>query len=185
MFRVIGLAIVIFVALLFALSMGEDVGRFVTHHMGHVFDGIWAIFVVIGNQTKQFFSQLWGYMQGNRLKVFIALALTGPITYWLTHQRAQDSAKNNGPDKKIAITLSILLGWLGAHRFYLNQIGWGITFLIFCYVFPPLALFMGWIDALRYCLMDREEFIHLYMRPSPKPAPSTTLKQKSSTPKEK
>src|SRR5690625_4238493 len=35
MFRVIGLAIVIFVALLFALGMGEDVGRIVTHHMGH------------------------------------------------------------------------------------------------------------------------------------------------------
>ncbi|HLR81669.1 MAG TPA: TM2 domain-containing protein [Paenalcaligenes sp.] len=163
MFRVIGLAIVIFVALLFALSMGEDVGRFVTHHMGHLFDVIWAFLRLIGNQIQQFFAQLWGFLQGNRLKVLIALALTGPITYWLVRQRTQGNQKDNGPNKKTAIALAVLLGWLGAHRFYLSQIGWGTLFLVCCYVFPPLALFLGWIDALRYALMDQEEFTHLYI----------------------
>lgn len=163
MFRVIGLALVIFVALLFALSMGEDVGRFVTRHMGHLFDVIGAFLSLIGNQIQQFTVQLWDFIQGNRLKVLIALALTGPITYGLIRQRTQDTQKNKGPNKKTAIALAVFLGWLGAHRFYLNQIGWGALFLVFCYVFPPLALFLGWIDALRYALMDQEEFTHLYI----------------------
>ncbi|HLS17347.1 MAG TPA: TM2 domain-containing protein [Paenalcaligenes sp.] len=177
MFRVIGLAVVIFIALLFALSMGEDVGRFVTRHMGHLLDGILTFLRLIGLQIQGFFAQLWGFMQGNRLKVLIALALTGPITYWLVRQRAQAADSHKGPNKKTAIALAVFLGWLGAHRFYLSQIGWGTVFLVCCYVFPPLALFLGWIDALRYALMDKEEFTHLYIHPQPTHNPPTRPNQ--------
>src|SRR5690625_7694910 len=119
MFRVIGLAIVIFVALLFALSMGEDVGRFITHHMGHLFDVIWAFLSLIGNQIQQFFLQLWSFMQGNRLTVLIALALTCPVTYWLVRQRTHASHTDKCPNKNSAIALAVFLGWLAAPRFSL------------------------------------------------------------------
>jgi|GEM_PF-605361 len=166
MLRVIILSVVIFVALIFALSMGEDVGRFIYHYLGHIIDALLAAAKVVGGQIQVFFAGLWGFMQGNRIKVLIALLLTVPITYWLLQQQ-KNTKQNTGPSKRAAIILALLLGWLGAHRFYLNQIGWGIAFLVCCYVFPPLALIVGWVDALRYALMDPIEFSHLYAHQQP------------------
>lgn len=160
MFRTIGLAAIVFIALLIALNMGEEIGYFIAYHMGHLFDGIWSVILFISHQSKEFLLTLWSYIQGNRLKVFLALVLTAPITYWLTRQKAH--TQTTGPRRATAILLALLLGWLGAHRFYVGQIGWGIAFLISCYFFPPLALLIGWIDALRYALMDKDEFTHLY-----------------------
>lgn len=36
-----------------------------------------------------------------------------------------------------ALVLTLLLGGLGAHRFYLRQWGWGIAYLLFCWTFIP------------------------------------------------
>jgi hypothetical protein len=36
-----------------------------------------------------------------------------------------------------ALILTLVLGGLGAHRFYLGQIGWGVTYLVFCWTFIP------------------------------------------------
>jgi TM2 domain-containing membrane protein YozV len=46
--------------------------------------------------------------------------------------------------------LTLLLGWAGAHRFYLNQWGWGIIYLLFCWTFIPLLV------ALVECFYIRE-----------------------------
>lgn len=163
MLRTLALGIVIFVALIFALSMGEDVGRFVFQYLGQVFDALLRVVKILSAHSQAFIAHLWSYMQANRLKVLLALVLTAPITYWLVRQRAsQQSDGPKGPSKQVATGLAFFLGWLGAHRFYLNQIGWGLAFLACCYIFPPLALILGWVDALRYALMDKTEFTHLY-----------------------
>jgi len=39
-----------------------------------------------------------------------------------------------------ALTLALLLGGLGAHRFYLRQWGWGITYLLFCWTLIPVVV---------------------------------------------
>lgn len=163
MFRTLALAVVIFVALIFALSMGEDVGRFIMQYVGQVFDALFRVLQILSAHSRAFIAHLWSYMQDNRLKVLLALLLTAPITYWLVRQRSSQNTQGpKGPSKNVAIGLAFFLGWLGAHRFYLNQIGWGIAFLACCYIFPPLALILGWVDALRYALMDKGEFTHLY-----------------------
>lgn len=69
-------------------------------------------------------------------------------------------------DKATAIVLAILFGWFGAHKFYLNEGGAGVLYLIFsvltCGVFPA---FLGWIDALFLALMSSEEFDRRYNQP--------------------
>ena len=39
-----------------------------------------------------------------------------------------------------ALILCLLLGGLGAHRFYLRQWGWGIAYVLFCFtLIPPIV----------------------------------------------
>jgi TM2 domain-containing membrane protein YozV len=39
-----------------------------------------------------------------------------------------------------ALILCLLLGGVGAHRFYLRQWGWGIAYVLFCYTFIPVIV---------------------------------------------
>lgn len=48
-----------------------------------------------------------------------------------------------------ALILTLLLGGLGAHRFYLRQWGWGIAYILFAFTFIPL------IVALVECFLIR------------------------------
>jgi TM2 domain-containing membrane protein YozV len=40
----------------------------------------------------------------------------------------------------VGIVLALLLGGLGAHRFYMNQIGWGLLYLAFCWTLIPMLV---------------------------------------------
>jgi TM2 domain-containing membrane protein YozV len=41
-----------------------------------------------------------------------------------------------------AILLAFFVGWLGAHKFYMGQTGWGIAYLLFCWTgIPSLVSF--------------------------------------------
>lgn len=64
--------------------------------------------------------------------------------------------KNRG----IAIALSIFIGGLGIHRFYVGQIGRGFLYLLFCWTFIPTAISI--IDALVWAFMSNEKFSKLY-----------------------
>ena len=64
-------------------------------------------------------------------------------------------------NKYIASILAVTLGMFGVHKFYLNEKGPGI-FYIFLYAmtsdFFPVSAILGFIDAIRYLTMDKEEF---------------------------
>ena len=56
-------------------------------------------------------------------------------------------------DRTVGLLLTLLLGGIGAHRFYLGQTGLGILYLLFCWTFIPLTaaliecfLIMGRVD---------------------------------------
>ena len=57
-------------------------------------------------------------------------------------ERLQFQGEYNVRRKSIptSIVLSALLGGLGAHRFYLGEIGLGITYAVFCWTFIPAFL---------------------------------------------
>ena len=67
-------------------------------------------------------------------------------------------------DKATAAILAILLGWLGAHKFYLGHIGLGIVFVV------GSILFLWWLTALIgiaegviYLTKSDEEFQQIYV----------------------
>jgi TM2 domain-containing membrane protein YozV len=90
-------------------------------------------------------------------KIVVALIITAIICFWLFKN---NSAKLNeeGTPRKIAIVLAIFLGWLGVHRFYLNQILTGLLYLIISQIFLPLAVVLSLIDAVRYYSMSEVDF---------------------------
>lgn len=62
-----------------------------------------------------------------------------------------------GEVTKPAITLwAIMLGGFGAHKFYMGAWGWGIVYLLFCWLYIPFIVAM--VEWIRYVLMTDEEF---------------------------
>lgn len=58
--------------------------------------------------------------------------------------------------KTTAAILAIFLGGIGVHRFYLNQSGLGILYLLFCWTFIPLVVSL--IDFIWLLTMDENRF---------------------------
>ena len=144
------LAIAVFLIILVALTFGESVARqlfaWISHITGLVIYNFSDIYYLVKN-----------YVQVHAAKVILALILTVPVWLWILRSKADQLGKPN-TNRKIAIVLAIFLGWLGAHRFYLGQIGWGIAYLIVFYLFAPLAVIAGFVDAIRYLFMSDDEF---------------------------
>ncbi len=59
-----------------------------------------------------------------------------------------------------AAILAILLGGIGVHKFYLDESGLGILYLLFSWTFIPAII--GLIEGLIYLTMSDERFAHKY-----------------------
>lgn len=59
-------------------------------------------------------------------------------------------------DKTTAGVLAILLGGLGAHKFYLGRWVQGLLYLLFIWTFVPA--FLGLVEGIYYLAMAREKF---------------------------
>ena len=66
--------------------------------------------------------------------------------------------------KNTAAALSIFLGGVGAHRFYLEQNGLGAVYLVFCWTFVPAVL--GVVEGIRFLSMSGDDFYSRYNAPS-------------------
>lgn len=62
--------------------------------------------------------------------------------------------------KGTAALLAIFLGGIGIHKFYLNQAGWGVVYILFCFTFIPAIL--GFIEGLIFATMSNEDFDRRY-----------------------
>jgi len=62
--------------------------------------------------------------------------------------------------RSLAVLLAILLGGLGLHKFYLNQPGWGVIYILFCWTLIPSII--GVIEGLIYLFMSDESFQQKY-----------------------
>ena len=58
--------------------------------------------------------------------------------------------------KVAAGILAILLGGIGAHKFYLGKWGWGILYLLFCWTYIPSIV--GLIEGIIYLVSNEEDF---------------------------
>ncbi len=66
----------------------------------------------------------------------------------------------NTKSKTTAIVLALLLGGLGAHKFYLGQTLQGVLYLVFCWTFIPLILSI--VDFIMYLTMSDQAFQEKY-----------------------
>ena len=64
--------------------------------------------------------------------------------------------------RTVSIGLSLVLGGLGAHKFYLGKPGVGFLYLLFCWTGIPSVV--GLFEAIRYINMDEEEFQQRFLR---------------------
>lgn len=60
----------------------------------------------------------------------------------------------------VAILLALLLGGVGAHKFYLGRLGWGVVYLLFCWTFIPAIIAL--IEAIIYLVTNEEDFHRKY-----------------------
>lgn len=150
MLKNILLSIFIFAAVLIALTFGEKTFNVFAQWL-YDLTGIAVI------NLHSLYISLKGYIMQDPFKVIVALIITAIICFWLFKN---NNAKLNekGTPRKMAIVLAILLGWLGVHRFYLNQIIMGLFYLIISQIFLPLAVVLSLIDAVRYYSMDEVAF---------------------------
>jgi TM2 domain-containing membrane protein YozV len=77
------------------------------------------------------------------------------------------SAGSTGKKKVPAGVLGILLGGIGAHKFYLGSWGWGIVYILLCWLYVPAVI--GLIEGIIYLTMDEAQFDEKYNRSEPQP----------------
>lgn len=59
-----------------------------------------------------------------------------------------------------AFLLAWLLGGIGGHKFYLNRVGQGILYLVFCWTFIPAVI--AFIEGIVYLTMSDDRFWEKY-----------------------
>jgi len=63
---------------------------------------------------------------------------------------------DNGKSRFAAFLLALLFGWIGVHKFYLGQIGWGVIYALFFWTgIPAIA---GFIECILLITMSDDEF---------------------------
>ena len=58
--------------------------------------------------------------------------------------------------RTISIGLALVLGGIGAHKFYLDKPGKGFLYMVFCWTGIPTLV--GLYEAAKYIWMNDEEF---------------------------
>jgi TM2 domain-containing membrane protein YozV len=84
--------------------------------------------------------------------------------------------------KTVAGLLGIFLGVFGAHRFYLRSYVMGFLYLVFCWTLIPGIV--GFVEGVRYFLMDEEEFIAKYSQESTSTGDADSRSSSQSSPEQ-
>ena len=65
-----------------------------------------------------------------------------------------------GKSKGVATVLALLLGGVGAHKFYLDRPGMGFLYLFFCWSLIPAIVAL--VEGIGYAVTDEESFSRKY-----------------------
>lgn len=101
------------------------------------------------------------------IHIVIIAAVVALIAMGLMRKRAAPVSLGTTPDVQIAgasqarsrlaaALLAIILGGLGAHKFYLGRPGVGLLYLLFCWTFVPSLI--GLVEGLMLLSMNEQAF---------------------------
>lgn len=68
----------------------------------------------------------------------------------------KNSPSNKGKKRSTAILLTLFLGGIGAHKFYLRQTGWGVIYLLFFWTTIPALVSI--VELIILIVMGDSEF---------------------------
>lgn len=71
--------------------------------------------------------------------------------------RPMGAVTGSGRNRTTAALFAIFLGGIGAHKFYLGRVGWGIVYLLFCWTFIPAVI--GVIEGIVLLAGSDAEFV--------------------------
>ena len=71
-----------------------------------------------------------------------------------------DAFNRERKSRGVAIVLALLLGGIGAHKFYLGRAGWGLLYLLFFWTFIPAIIAL--VELIIYACMSEREFHRKY-----------------------
>jgi TM2 domain-containing membrane protein YozV len=74
--------------------------------------------------------------------------------------RQRKPAPQTGRNRITAALFALLLGGLGAHKFYLGSPGLGVLYLLFCWTFVPAIV--GLIEGIVLLSMSDQDFAAKY-----------------------
>lgn len=63
---------------------------------------------------------------------------------------------SGGKSRMTAAILAILLGGLGAHKFYLGKMGMGVLYLVFSWTAIPSII--GLVEGIQYLMLNDADF---------------------------
>ncbi|MCK5345034.1 MAG: NINE protein [Candidatus Heimdallarchaeota archaeon] len=86
-----------------------------------------------------------------------------PPTGTYTNEPYQTSYARPPKDRTIAGILALLLGGLGVHKFYLDNMGAGLLYLCFCWTGIPTII--GIIEGIIYLTESDEDFQRNHVYP--------------------
>lgn len=66
----------------------------------------------------------------------------------------------SAPNKVTAAVLALVLGGVGAHKFYLGSIFLGLLYLVFCWTFIPAIV--GFVEGIYYLTLSDADFARKY-----------------------
>jgi TM2 domain-containing membrane protein YozV len=100
-------------------------------------------------------TQIADFLASKKIKPGLHRKKPAPPQGGITNQNSIPS-HTGGKSKITAVLLGVLLGGFGAHKFYMGSWGWGIVYLLTCWLWIPFIIsFAEWI---RYLLMTEDEF---------------------------
>ncbi len=74
-----------------------------------------------------------------------------------TKTQVFSSTGDGSKNKATATLLALFLGAFGAHKFYMGSWGWGIIYLLTCWLLVPYLFSL--VETVKYILMTDEEFM--------------------------
>ncbi|WP_186646032.1 TM2 domain-containing protein [Fluviispira vulneris] len=66
----------------------------------------------------------------------------------------------NGRNRVSTALFALLLGGIGAHKFYLGKFGVGLLYILFCWTLIPGII--SFIEGIRLICMSDNEFVNKY-----------------------